>query len=72
LKLILAIAAIVISLCDRCFDNSVLILIRTKYLRGYNTLEKEAVTVASLFKTKAITGKDATETAFKEKLSVCG
>ncbi|BAY61706.1 TPR repeat-containing protein [Calothrix brevissima NIES-22] len=31
--------------------------------------EKEAVTVASLFKTKAITGKDATETAFKEKLS---
>ncbi|MEH2440696.1 CHAT domain-containing protein [Nostoc sp.] len=30
--------------------------------------EKEAVTVASLFKTKAITGKDATKAAFKQKL----
>ena len=31
--------------------------------------QKEAVTVASLFKTKAITGKDATKAAFKQKLS---
>jgi CHAT domain-containing protein len=30
---------------------------------------REAVTVASLFKTKAITGKDATKAAFKQKLS---
>jgi CHAT domain-containing protein/Flp pilus assembly protein TadD len=31
--------------------------------------EKEAVTVANLFKTKAITGKDATKAALKQRLS---
>jgi CHAT domain-containing protein len=31
--------------------------------------EKEAVTIAGFFKTKAITGKDATKAAFKQKLS---
>ncbi|MCC5610470.1 tetratricopeptide repeat protein [Nostoc sp. CHAB 5834] len=31
--------------------------------------EKEALTIANLFKIKAITGKDATKAAFKEKLS---
>ncbi|MEH2263297.1 CHAT domain-containing protein [Nostoc sp.] len=30
---------------------------------------REAVTIANLFKTKAITGKDATKAAFKQKLS---
>ena len=31
--------------------------------------EKEALTIANLFNTKAITGKDATKVAFKQKLS---
>ncbi|MBX9254885.1 CHAT domain-containing protein [Desmonostoc muscorum CCALA 125] len=31
--------------------------------------EKEALTIANLFKTKALTGKDATKAAFKQKLS---